>query len=71
MNVHLLTYIKYIVKTTLGVQCQHLFPALNGQAARRYYTTARPIAIQFPGHECIDNHTTEPSFDPQATCVGH
>ena len=31
------------------IQCRHVIPALN---ARVKYTTARLIAIQFPGHRC-------------------
>ena len=41
------------------VQCRHLIPALNAWAARAYYTTARPIATQFPGHGCMDDFATE------------
>ena len=32
-------------------------------------TTARLIASQFPGHECMDDLTTEGSFDAQAKWV--
>ena len=42
----------------------HLIPAVNAQ-----YTTVRPIATQFPGHGCLDDLTTERSFNSQATCV--
>ena len=45
-----------------NIQCRHLIPALNTWAARAEYTTARPIANQFPGHWCMDNLTTENSF---------
>ena len=31
--------------------------------------TARPIATQFAGHGCIDDLTTERSFDLQTTWV--
>ena len=32
-------------------------------------TTARPIATQFPGHGCMDDFTTESSFDMCHRCV--
>ena len=51
------------------MQCQPLIPALNAWAAGPYYTTARPIAYQFPGHGCMDDLTTERSFVLQARCV--
>ena len=35
--------------------------------SRALYTTARPIATQFPGHGCIDDYPTGRSFDSQAT----
>ena len=31
--------------------------------------TARPIVTQFLGHGCMNDLTTERSFDSQATCV--
>ena len=40
-----------------------LFPALNAWETRVLYTTARPIATQFPGHELMDDLLTEHSFD--------
>ena len=33
------------------------------------YTITRTIAIQFPGHVCMNDLTTERSFDSQATWV--
>ena len=51
------------------IQCQHLIPALNAWAARAEYTTAHPIATQFPGHGCMYDLTTERSFDSQAMWV--
>ena len=33
------------------------------------YTTARPNAIQFPVHGCIDDLSTKRTFDLQATWV--
>ena len=33
------------------------------------YTTACLIATMFPGHSCIGDHTTDRSFDLQATWV--
>ena len=51
------------------VQCRHLIPALNEWAARAKFTTARPIATQFPGHGCMCDVTTERSFVSQAMCV--
>ena len=33
------------------------------------YTTVRPIATQFPGYGCMDDLTTESSFNSQATWV--
>ena len=38
-------------------------------AAWQKYATARPIATQVPGHRCMDNLTTERSFDSQAIWV--
>ena len=32
-------------------------------------TQPRPIATQFPGHECMDRLTTERRFYSQATCT--
>ena len=54
----------------LYVQCRHLIPALNGCAARAQYTTTHPIVSESPGHTCIDNITTESSFDQQSY-LGH
>ena len=51
------------------VQCRHLIPALNALAARALYTTARPIATQFPGHGRTDDLTIERRLDWQATWV--
>ena len=51
------------------VQCRHLIPALNAWAACAKYTTACPIATQFPGHGCMDDLTTKRSFDSQTTWV--
>ena len=31
--------------------------------------TACPIVIQFHGHRCMDDLTTESSFDSKARCV--
>ena len=42
-------------------------PVINAWATRAEYTTARPIANQFPG--CMDDLTTERSFDSQGTWV--
>ena len=50
-------------KVASDIQCRHLIPALNVLAAQ----TARPIATQFPGYGCMDDLTTERSFDLQAT----
>ena len=52
---------------SLRSQYRHLIPALYAWAARASYTTARPIAIQFPKHGCMDDVSTERSFDSQAT----
>ena len=52
-----------------NIQCRHLIPALNEWAARAKFTTARPIATQFPGHGCMCDVTTERSFVSQAMCV--
>ena len=41
---------------------------MRGQPGPQY-TTARPIATQFPGSGCIDDLTTVRSFDLQATWV--
>ena len=54
---------------SLSLQCQHLIIALNSWPARAYYTTKRPTAILFTGHRCMDDLTTERSFDSQATWV--
>ena len=51
------------------LQCRHLIPALNAWADRAQYTTANPIAKQFPGYGCMDDLTTESSFYSQATWV--
>ena len=51
------------------VQCRHLIPVLDVWAAWAKYTTARPIATQFPGHGCMDDLTTGRSFDSLATWV--
>ena len=51
------------------LQCRHLISALNALAARANHTTAHPIAIQFPGHRCMEDITNTPSFDSQATLV--
>ena len=56
----------FIIVYTL---CGHLIPALNAGATRAKYTTARPIAIQFYMHGCMDNLKTERGFDSQATWV--
>ena len=34
---------------------------------RAVYRTEPPVAAQFPGHGCMDDLTTERSFDSQAT----
>ena len=49
------------------IQCRHSIPALNGWADRVQYTTAHPIATQFPGHGYMDDLTTKLSFDLQAS----
>ena len=51
------------------VQTFNLIPTLNAWAARAPQTIARPIALQFPGHSCIDDLITELSFDSQAMLV--
>ena len=47
-----------------GIKCRHCT-----WAPRAEYTTARPIATQFPGHWCTDDLTTENSFHSQATWI--
>ena len=56
---HFLPYLQY----------RHLIPALNEWATRAWYTTACPIACQFPGHGCMDDPIAERGFDSQATWV--
>ena len=47
------------------VQCRHLVPVLiMGRTGKIH-----PIATKFPRHGCTDDHTTERSFDSQATWV--
>ena len=58
----------YLSTTTL-MQCLHLIPALYAYAAEAKYTTAHPIAIQFTGHGCMADLTTEHSFDSLASWV--
>ena len=54
-----------------SLQCQHLIPAPNAWSVWAYmYTTARPIDTQFLGHGCMDDLTTERSFDLQAMPAG-
>ena len=47
----------------LQLQYQYFMPALIAWAARAEYTTARPIATQFPGHGCMDDLTIERGVD--------
>ena len=51
----------------LPLQCRHLIQALNARVAQSKYTTARPIATQFPGHGCMEDLTNKRNFDLQAT----
>ena len=60
---------QHCMVTVTAVQCGHLIPALNAGAIRTKYTTARPIAIQFYMHGCMDNLTIERGFDSQAKWV--
>ena len=55
----------------VSIQCRHLIPALNAWAARAYYTTARPVATQFPWHGGTYDLTIGHGFDSQAKNVGH
>ena len=57
------------VRCQAAVQGQHLIPVLHVWVVWAYYTTARPIATQFPGQGCIDDLETERSFDLEATWV--
>ena len=57
--------------TSFNKQCRHLISALNAWAARAEYTTASPIASRFPGQGCMDDVTTERSFDSQGYNVDH
>ena len=41
----------------------YIIPALNAWAVRALYTVVRLSATQFPGHGCMDDLTTESSFD--------
>ena len=52
-----------ILMKIIHLQCRYLIPAPNAWAARAICTTARPIATQFPGHECMENLRAERSFD--------
>ena len=64
---------QFKAKVTFGLsmllQCQHLIPALNAWAALVHYTTACPIATQFPWRGCMGDLTIEPSLGKQATWV--
>ena len=52
------------------VQCWHLISfTTNSWAAGAWYTTARPLATQVPGHRCMDDLPTERSYNSQATWV--
>ena len=51
------------------MQCQNIIPALNAWADQVLYSTACPIATQFPGHGCMNDLSTECSIDSQATWV--
>ena len=53
----------------LVIQCQQFIPTLNALAAQALYRTAHTTAIQFPGNVCMDDLTTELSFDSKATWV--
>ena len=54
---------KWIMEWPVDLQCRHLIPALNAWAARAWYMTACPIAIQFSGHGSVDDLTAEHGFD--------
>ena len=56
-------------KAVLGSIVPTFNSCIKCMGSRAYYTTARLIAIQFPGHGCIDDFTTEHCFDSQATWV--
>ena len=51
------------------VQCRHLIPALDAWAVRTYYSTARPIAPKFAGHEYMVGPKPEQSFNSLLTWV--
>ena len=49
-----------VVSIHCSIQCQHLIPALNVRAAPGITSL---IASQFTGNGCMDDVTTEHSFD--------
>ena len=58
---------RVMIKPCGVLRCRHLIPALNAWATRAFYTTPCPIVRQFSWHGCIDDLTTERSFDLHLT----